>query len=345
MKKIIIILLSLMAPAAWADCVRVNGGSTPTLFSESLDLSSLFTTTDTATESRSTFANISLNCSTLVVGSSSVNYISPMANGYWVEYISPAGISRWVKFVVSDFISRQEYGPGNQTSTAVSYTLTATLLPRAPGAVNANFSQSTTTGVATLTPLVLENTNWGIFVQIPTVDQVAAIVASKAWTSKYLAYNELTVTFNPPETTCDMPDQNVHLPKVSLSDLKLGMDTGSTPVQLPVTCSNTLVNASTRGISAWLYSADIVDSNNLVMRNGSSTSSGIGIALKNSAGSDISLSAATTQNTATSILNIVRGGDSSNVVIDINAFYKIFDTQTASAGTVIATAMLYFNYE
>ncbi|MGE9550748.1 fimbrial protein [Erwinia amylovora] len=348
----LLLLSGMMFAPVWvqAACNLKSGGTVKG--SDSIDLSQMFISSGNISESRSATWSVPLTCYALLANY--VNFVTPFpSSGYVVRFDNAAGNSRWVKFTVTNFASEANMGGGllpvypTLNGSTLSYTLAATLLTTNPGVTDANNYQVVQGGTATLVPMVVTNINHGSLASIPTSAQAAAVVASGSWNSSlYLAYQSLTVTFNPKETTCDMPDQTVTMPRVSLANLRDGSDDGHTSFQLPVSCSNTLAGLATRSVNAWLFSSDLVDSNKQIMRNSSSSSSGVGITLTTSSANPVTFSDSTSAGTgATSLMNIVSGGKVSGSTATLNAAYKIFDQSNLRPGSVVATATLYFNYD
>lgn len=339
----LLLLLAAFPAVVQAGCILKNGSTVKA--TDSIDISTLLTTRSSYAETRTGSWQIPVSCFA-ITDSNIVHFVSPIKNGFYVKFTNTAGAARWIKFQTSDYEDSVDYVNGNVTLSGddVSYTLTATLLAADPGITDRKYYEVTENGSATIVPMVLHNAN--IFGTTPSEDTAAGVVASGSWNNDYLGYQSLTVTFKPQETTCEMPNQTVTMPRVSLTDLRDGRDDGRTAVELPVSCSNTLAGVATRAINAWLTSADLVDSNKQIMRNSASSSSGVGIVLSTSDALPITLSDSTTSGSgATSLLTIASGEEMNNSAINFNAAYKIYDPNHLRLGTVVATATLYFNYD
>lgn len=332
--------MSLFSPAVQAGCTLASGSTVQA--SETVDISELLTLQDSAAQNRTATWAVPVNC-WAITNDNAVHFVSPLGNGYWVNFINAAGVSRWIKFQVGGYVTKLSYKNVNVTLLGddASYTLTATLLASDPGVTDTNFHQVTQSNSVTLVPLLMHNAN--IFGSVPDIDTAAATVANGSWTNDYLGYQSLNVIFNPPETTCEMPDQRVELPKVPLNALRQGWNTGSTVFTLPITCLNTLAGGATRAVKAWLTSADLVDENKQILRNSSSTAGGIGLTLSDSSGRTLTLADSLSE--ASSILDIASGGNVNVTPPALNVAYKIYDPAALSPGSVVATATLYFNYD
>lgn len=334
-------VMQLFPTAAQAGCSLVSGSTVQA--SETIDISDLLTLQSSAAQTRTATWEIPVNCYLFLIQQNKVHFVSPLGNGYWVNFVNAAGTSRWVKFQVGDYISTITYGNVSVIlrGSDISYTLTATLLEGDPGIADGNFYQVTQNNSATLVPLVIHNAN--VVNTVPDVNTAAAVVATGGWNNDYLGYQSLNVIFNPPETTCEMPDQRVELPEISLSALREGRENGSTVFTLPITCLNTLAGGATRAVKAWLTSGDLVDENRQIMRNSSSTSGGTGLTLSDSSGRPLTL--ADNLSEASAVLDIASGGDVNVTPPALSVAYKIYDPSALSPGSVVATATLYFNYD
>lgn len=339
----LLLLLAAFPAFVQAGCSLKSGSTVKA--TDSIDISTLLTTQSSYAETRTGTWQIPVGCFALTF-SNAVHFVSPIKNGFYVKFTNVAGATRWIKFQTSGYTDVVNYGNGDTTLSGgnLSYTLTATLLAADPGITDSKYYTVTESGTATIVPMVLHNAN--IFGATPSVDTAAGVVASGSWNNDYLGYQSLTVTFKPQETTCEMPNQTVTLPRVSLTDLQDGRDDGRTAVELPISCSNTLAGVTTRAVSAWLTSTDLVDSNRQIMRNSSSSSSGVGIVLSTSAALPVTLSDSTTSGSgATSLLTISSGTGLKDSAINLSAAYKLYDKSSFRPGTVVATATLYFNYD
>ncbi len=175
---------------------------------------------------------------------------------------------------------------------------------------------------------------------------------TESWsTSRYIAYEKLSVQFAPNQTTCNLThDMTVKLPAASLDRLtRNGEDTGTT-FRLPIECSDALAGTtSTRNISAWLSSHDLLNDaeSGTVIVNDDSTAGGVGIALKSlTTGQDIVISSGSSGSNATTLLELKAGDDIEKVnYISLNAYYKVYNAAALSAGDVIATAQIMFGYD
>ncbi|MEW5288012.1 fimbrial protein [Erwinia papayae] len=338
-------LLLLCSSAAWAGCALKSGSTMQA--TDAINLSDLLTSQDSYTETRAGSWMIPITCYALFINSNNVHYISPLANGYWIKFSDASGADRWLKLSTSNYLSPENHTNGDWilNGSTYLYTLTVTLLTEDPGITDRNYYTIATGNSATVVTMALNNANLDFTGKVPTVDEVAQVVAAGSWTNNYLGYQSLTITFNPAETTCQMPDQTITLPSVSLDMLRTGLTDGRTAFTLPVSCSNTLGGVASRSVNARLSSTDLIDSNQQIMRNASSGSSGVGVALTTATGDPVTLSTTAGADGATSLFSLARGTAIVDPTIELYAAYKIFDAAALSPGTVIATATLWFDYD
>lgn len=338
-------VLLMCSSGSWAGCALKSGSTVQA--TDAINLSDLLTSQDSYTETRAGSWMIPITCYALFINSNNVHYISPLANGYWIKFSDASGTDRWLKLKTSNYLSPENHTNGDWilNGSTYLYTLTVTLLTEDPGITDSNYYSIASGNSATVVTMALNNANLDFTGKVPTVDEVAQVVAAGSWTNNYLGYQSLTITFNPAETTCQMPDQTITLPSVSLDMLRTGLTDGRTAFTLPVSCSNTLGGVASRSVNARLFSTDLIDSNQQIMRNASSGSSGVGVALTTATGDPVTLSTTAGADGATSLFRLARGAAIVDPIIELYAAYKIFDASALSPGTVIATATLWFNYD
>ncbi|MFC0139731.1 fimbrial protein [Erwinia mallotivora] len=339
-------LLLLCSSGAWAGCALKSGSTVQA--TDAINLSDLLTSQDSYTETRAGSWVIPVTCFALLINSNNVHYISPLANGYWIKFSDAAGTDRWLKLKTSNYLSPENYTNGDWVLNGATYlyTLTVTLLTEDPRITDSNYYTIASGNSATVVTMAQHNAHLtDLTGKVPTVDEVAQVVAAGSWSNNYLGYQSLTITFNPAETTCQMPDQTITLPSVSLNMLRTGLSDGRTAFTLPVSCSNTLAGVASRSVNARLSSTDLIGGNQQIMRNASSGSSGVGVALTTATGDPVTLSTTASAVGATSLFSLARGAAIVDPAIELYAAYKIFDAAALSPGTVIATATLWFDYD
>lgn len=169
---------------------------------------------------------------------------------------------------------------------------------------------------------------------------------TNTWGSKqWLAYEELTIVYQPVMTTCEVPDQIITLDKTSIDNIRNGTSP-KTPFVLNFSCRGGVNQIALNDIDAWLYSADSVNDSNTILRNSASTSHGIGINLFDESGKKIVVSDSLTSiGEADRILDIDEDdifSDTENV--SIYAGYSIYESNP-QPGSVEATATVIINYD
>lgn len=274
---------------------------------------------------------------------------------YWIKIT--AEITGATKDTVSGIIGSHSIG-----NYQTQYTLHAELLTSAPTGVD-NITKTTTNGVLTFIPAVMSGKGSGSDSPILSSKTYAwrawsnmmADTARSGWDTDYfLAYEKITVQFEPKQTTCNMThDMTVKLPKAALNKLKQdGMANGA-DFTIPIKCASISgITTATRGIKAWLSSNDLVenDSSNETMMNDESTARGVGIAIRSRslAGSyeTVKLSSSTDMGSATQIMDIAKDESISDTqYIYLHAYYKVYDASSLTTGTVVATAQIMFGYD
>ncbi|MCX3310913.1 hypothetical protein ORN12_18190 [Pantoea vagans] len=210
------------------------------------------------------------------------------------------------------------------------------------------YDASTSTGNAEIPLMYLISSNGNT--TYPTASALRGFVATNA-AAETASFNDLkgfasiNVAFVPVSTTCSIQNQQFTLPSTTLFTLKSG-DYSDTRFSIPLSCSGSIDSKATKTFNLRAYSNDIVDSANYIVRNASSTSSGIGFQLFNTLSDPLKFTTGY-DSASTSLAAMTRGKDlvSSLTSIDIGARYKIFDAAKASPGTVVGTIIIYMEYE
>lgn len=253
-------------------------------------------------------------------------------------------------------------GKHSIASYQTQYTLVFELLSSPPAGVS-NMTKSTTSSVLSVIPAVMSGHGDGSNTYDCNIwGNKCSTYGDNVWdymindtatwsTSRYIAYEKLSVQFAPNQTTCNLThDMTIKLPAASLDRLTRNGEDSGTTFRLPVECSDALAGTtSTRRIHAWLSSHDILNDadSGTVIINDDSTAGGVGIALKSlSTGQDIVFGSGSSAANATTLLELKAGDDIEKVnYISLNAYYKVYNFAALSAGDVIATAQIMFGYD
>lgn len=335
---------------------------------KSLNLSKVFAQSSTYSITYSTNWSGKMSC-TYGIGLDNVFFFTGFNNSpVYLHFTSGDGQEEyWIKTTASITGDTKQKvngiaGKHSIASYQTQYTLNFELLASAPSGVS-NTTKSTTSGVLSVIPAVMsghgDSSNtydcniWGN--KCSTYGENVwdyMINDTESWsTSRYIAYEKLSIQFAPNQTTCNLThDMTVKLPAASLDRLaRNGEDTGTT-FRLPIECSDALAGTtSTRHISAWLSSHDLLNdaTSGTVLINDDSTAGGVGISLKSlTTGQDIVISSGSSANNATTLLELKAGDDIEKVnYISLNAYYKVYNAAALSAGDIIATAQIMFGYD
>lgn len=312
------------------------------------DISSLLGLTTSVTDTMSVNWTGYMACPTVLwYSEGQAYYLSPIETGFFVKFTDESsGGQQWVKFTSRlDAKGRQNFAGLKIQSYPVEslmplgYTLIAELVDE--GTINVAMPNIgvTTTGSFTI-PVAVAATR-------STLKELDAQLAfaSGNWPSvNWITYQYVTVTYKPPVTTCTVPDQLLTLPKVSLHDLRNG-NSGDTSFSIPVNCSGSIANNATRAVNIRLYSPDIVDGTNTIIRNRASTSNGVGFQLFNSTTNVLRFTDAP-DSASTSLWGVAKGGAlPGGDTMVIGARYKIFNAENASGGSVVGTVIAYAEYD
>ncbi|MEO3992211.1 fimbrial protein [Pseudocitrobacter cyperus] len=335
---------------------------------KSLNLSKVFAQSSTYSVTYSTSWSGKMSC-TYGVGLDNVFYFTGFNNNpVYLHFSSSDGQEEyWIKTTAQISGDTKEKvngiaGKHSISSYQTQYTVMFELLSSAPAGVS-NMTKSTTSGVLSVIPAVMSGHGDGSNTyNCNILGNKCSTYGENVWdymindtaswsTSRYIAYEKLSVQFAPNQTTCNLThDMTIKLPAASLDRLtRNGEDTGTT-FRLPIECSDALAGTtSTRNINAWLSSHDILNDadSGTVIINDDSTAGGVGISLKSlSTGQDIVLSSGSSATNATTLLELKAGDNIEKVnYISLNAYYKVYNAAALTAGDVIATAQIMFGYD
>lgn len=376
---LIIILLAAVAPRAWAeneDRGTLTNTCDPYGFIihkkrvqeslQPLNLSGKFLTSNKTSVSWNTSWSGKMNCTGTV---DNVYFFSAIGDEpYYVLFDSPEhDAAYWVKFTL------QITGPGKTRVRGIGvrkianyrtdYTLTAELLSEAP-ANPGDRVKTVTNGIFNFPSVVMSGHGsadkgyGGVSGNKYTYAQevwgyIQQETPASGWnTDHYLAFELVAVQFDPHRTTCDLEyDKQITLKPVTMDDLlQRGGRAGETPVSLPISCRNlTAGTQSTRNITAWLSSNDLVETGAIgyTMANDDSDAQGVGIGLRLPQGERVAIANGLgAAPGVTPLLNIRKDQDISRPpVINLVAYYQVYDSSILTTGSVIGTAQLMFNYD
>lgn len=275
-------------------------------------------------------------------------------NSYWIKVT--AQITGTTKVTVSGIVGIHSLAYPTQ------YTLRAELLNTPPTGVAA-YTKTTTNGALSVIPAVMSGTGSGADSPLLSSktyayrawDNMMTDTSRKSWNTDYfLAYEKVTIQFEPKETTCNMThDMTVKLPPASLRTLKINGKANGADFTIPFKCGNLAgVKTATRNIKAWISSNDLVttDSTYQVMVNDETTAGGVGIALRSryflGEHEEIKISSSNNMEHATQILDIAKDDNIQDIqYIYLHAYYKVYNASALSTGTVVATAQIMFGYD
>lgn len=330
-KYLTVLLVGVISFRAMADCVPTSGAAYPSTTSISLSIN--FTTENLFTSTFNTDWNGHFTCSAGSITGTTFYYLSGLKGGYPVRFVDTSkGLDQIITFNATPAkTSSWFWAVGTNNVENTDYTLTATLGNTSSYGVLA----TTTTGKVQLIPIALVNNNTAL---------PDWIRANYLTSSAVKAYTILNVAFNPSVTTCSVDNQNFALPPVTLAALRTGT-TNDTNFNFSINCSGQLNKVTTRPVNLRLYSNDIVDENNNVIRNNSSTSKGIGFQLFTSTSGPLRFKS-TPDISATSLWSMSKASPlTQSATVEIGARYKIFDNSKASSGSVVGTVIAYFDYD
>lgn len=240
------------------------------------------------------------------------------------------------------------------------YTLTFELLSSAPSGVS-DYTKTTSSGSINVYPAILSDGDssskydcvliWSCSTYASNVWDYMMNDTAKWSTARYMAYEKVSIQFEPDETTCNMErDITIKLPPATVDILAANGEAPGTSFKLPVTCQDALGDAmATRNITAWLSSNDILNSadTGTILVNEDSEAGGVGISVRSiGTASDIVFASGTTKLSATSVLDIAENNSVESAFnINLYAYYKVYDSSSLTTGAVVATAQIMFGYD
>lgn len=134
------------------------------------------------------------------------------------------------------------------------------------------------------------------------------------------------------------------LPSVTLTALRNG-ENEDRAFDVNIHCGGSLDGYTTRGATVQLYSNDIVDEGDHIIRNGLSSSSGIGFQLISDSADPVRFSSAADK-ASTALWSMSKGSQlQENAAFSLGARYKIYDDSAASAGSVVGRVIAYIDYD
>jgi len=306
---------------------------------QTLDLSEAFTQSRSAQFTMATNWAGSIEC---ITSKQSLYYYQPFAVPVYLQFAGHSGITQWIKLTATNSPKKVSINGVTSPFNISSYPTTLTIkveLTSEPAA-GSDIITSTTDSLTTTLSAVSSNSY--------TSDSTAREDAlNQQWTMLlWAARQRVTFTFKPKATTCSTVDKTVTLNKASLNQLRYHSDEVSAPFTLDLTCSTGVFDTAINPVKVWLASNDTVDDADTILRNSSSTSSGIGIALSD--GNQKTVVFADEDGAAGSTLLSIKQDDALSaytLTIPLTAYYRIFDNKNASGGNITATATVMFSWD
>ena len=294
--------------------------------------------------SSSNFSGFKLGCQN---GGETLYYRNGIEGGYTVKFTTGDQDS-YIKFTASIPVTSKNFSVALISQDYPASDFDTDITVNAEVTDSTTFDAATTTGNAEIPLMYLISSNGST--AYPTASALRGLVATKAAaaTASYSdlkGFASINVAFVPVSTTCSIQNQQFTLPSTTLYTLKSG-DYSDTRFSIPLSCSGSIDSKATKTFNLRAYSNDIVDSANYIVRNDSSTSSGIGFQLFNTLSDPLKFTTGY-DSASTSLAAMTQGKDlvSSLTSIDIGARYQIFDAAKASPGTVVGTIIIYMEYE
>jgi len=273
-------------------------------------------------------------------------YRNGIDGGYTIKFTS-GDVDTYIKFTASlSATSKSFSGLLGTTYSASDFdtdiTLTAELV------TGSDYDVANTSGSAEI-PLLYLVTATGNSTYT-TASALRSLVstqaaASAASYSNLKGFASVNISFSPVSTTCVIENQEFSLPSTTLYTIQSG-ETSDTQFTIPVTCSGSLNSLATKTFNLRAYSGDIVDSTRYIIRNALSTSSGVGFQLFNDTADPLVFSSSY-DSSSTSLASMTQGTDliTSLTSLNIGARYKIYDSSSATPGTVVGTITIYMEYD
>lgn len=342
----VLAIVSINQALAFCDPYNLSTGNAAvaTSTANNIDLADMLSLTSNYTvTSNSNFSGFKLGCQT---GGETLYYRNGIEGGYTVKF-STGDQDSYIKFTASLPIPSKNFSafiaqdyPASDFDTEM--TITAEVVE------GTTYDASTTAGSIEIPILYFLSNTFNT--AYPTASALRGLVSTKAAAGSMSrddlkGFSSINVAFVPVSTTCSIQNQQFTLPSTTLFTLKSG-DYSDTRFSIPLSCSGSIDSKATKTFNLRAYSNDIVDSANYIVRNASSTSSGIGFQLFNTLSDPLKFTTGY-DSASTSLAAMTKGKDlvSSLTSIDIGARYKIFDKAKASPGTVVGTIIIYMEYE
>lgn len=325
-----VLFTSVFSYQSMADCSPTSGTTISSTTSVSLNVN--FVTGSSFSSNYNTSWDGHLTCDSSITGTY-LYYLSALKGGYPVRFVDTSkGLDQVITFNATPTKTSSWFwlvGANNIENT--DYTLTAELGNTSSNAVAA----TTTTGRYPLVTLALANDK----------NLLPQWIRANYLTSKTIkAYSLINVAFSPSVTTCSIDNQSFVLPSVTLAALRTGTS-NDTIFNFSINCSGQINQKTTRPVNLRLYSNDIVDATNMVIRNSSSSSEGIGFQLFNASSNPLRFKS-TPDISTTSLWSMAKSGPlTQSASVQIGARYKIFNNSKASSGSVVGTVIAYFDYD
>lgn len=317
-------------------------GRSPYIGHNSIDLSDAFTTETRTSMTLSTNWNGNMFCTYGVTDN--VYYHSPIRGAFdGPFYITFKNGENLHSIKITTEIAKKYEGVNGVSGVhslgyQVSYTLTFELLDYGMP-LEATNNIISTSGSIDISPVAASG-------ESRTDEKAYNSWKKDSWgKTTWLAYQNLTVTYSPNHTTCNISDQTVVLPETSIDAIRRGNASRRLFV-LDFSCGGTTNGVASRNVTAWLYSADIVRTDPDVLRNSASTANDIGIVITDYRGTPIKLSNSQTSINDADILLDVEAGkvfDASETAYPF-ATYAIYG-DNPTPGTVQATATVIIGYD
>lgn len=310
-----------------------------------IDLATMLSLTNSySLTTSSNFSGYQLVC---YLSGETLQYRNGIEGGYTVKFTS-GDVDTYIKFTAS-LSDNNKYFDSGLISTSYSasdfdteITLTAELV------TGSDYDVASTSGSAEIPLLYLTSSSYSKTYSTASAlrSQVSTRAAAAAASTYDLkGFASVNILFSPVSTTCVIENQEFTLPSTTLFAIQSG-DTSDTQFTIPVTCSGSLNSLATKTFNLRAYSGDIVDATRYIIRNASSTSSGIGFQLFNDMADPLVFSASY-DSSSTSLASMTQGTDliTSLTSLNIGARYKIYDSSSATPGTVVGTIMIYMEYD
>ncbi|MER1974986.1 fimbrial protein [Pseudocitrobacter faecalis] len=334
---------------------------------KSINLSTAFTASTVYTVSYTTSWSGSITC-TLGLGLDSVYFFSAFGSKpVYLNYTSVDGTEDyWVK--VTDEITgtikttvNGIAGIHSLSSYQTQYTLTFEYLSEKPAGVT-DYTKTSTSGSINIFPAIVSDSAASTTYCTSVLWCQSQSYADNVWdymmndttswsSSRYLGYEKISINFEPQQTTCNLThDLTIKLPPATLDTLQNNGEAPGINFRLPISCKDALGdNFSTRDISGWLSSSDILNdaTTGTVLVNEDSEAGGVGISVRSSsAGSDIIFSSDSLKQSASEIFSVKKDDSVESAFnVSLYAYYKVYDSAQLTTGPVVATAQLMLGYD